>query len=144
MNLDETIKEVETHPLSKCGNNNEPLRNCIYVGKSLTLRKRLSNHIKRKRRKSTLRRSLGAIIGNTKDIEKEINDFIDELEVSYFYVERKRLSQKEKETINNGYLRVLNIDENNHPKAPIEKIKKLRKEIVTPISRKVLLDRQTG
>lgn len=86
---------------------------CIYVGQATSLESRLvKNHIMGKR-KSTLRRSIDAIIKDpnkqdNKEIKESINSFIDKLEVEYKSFALEKLDEMEKKEIGSQYLRIFN------------------------------------
>ncbi|MDY6331934.1 MAG: GIY-YIG nuclease family protein [Fibrobacter sp.] len=90
---------------------------CIYVGQANDLKKRLGNHVKGCIDKSTLRKSLGAILWDgecsSEDLENEINSFVNKLYVEYEEIESAELDRAESSEIR-AYLRVLNIDGFNH------------------------------
>lgn len=116
---------------------------CIYVGIARTsLRQRLNWHVNDKHTKkrvengflSTLRKSLSSVIAKDQYDKDKTNDFIDKLVVEFFYTGYKTKSEEstkkllsiEKNLIGKN-LRILNIMENNHPKAA--KIKKRLQEL---------------
>ena len=75
------------------------------------------NHVNG-RNKSTLRKSIGAVLlkkYGPKDIEKKINDFIDKLNIEYKLVSQDKLDDAEKIEIGSQYLRVFNGTHNKHP-----------------------------
>lgn len=90
---------------------------CIYVGQAKELKKRLGNHVKGCIDKSTLRKSLGAILWDKTqsnvELEKEIDDFLDKLYIEYKEFETAELDRVESSEIR-ANLRVLNIDGFNH------------------------------
>lgn len=115
---------------------------CIYVGIACkeVIGKRLSHHINRKMRNSTLRRSLSCLVSEKQDpaeIEQDINNFIDKLKVEYFVcdpISEKKLHELERSLIQDK-LRILNISENEHKKAGpfVDELKRLRKEMKAKI-----------
>ncbi len=115
---------------------------CIYVGIACkeVIGKRLSHHINRKMRNSTLRRSLSCLVSEKQDpaeIEQDINNFIDKLKVEYFVcdpISEKKLHELERSLIQDK-LRILNISENEHKKAEpfVDELKRLRKEMKAKI-----------
>lgn len=90
---------------------------CIYVGQAKDLKKRFGNHVKGRVDKSTLRKSLGALLWDGKlsknELENKINRFIDKLFIEYEKIEEARLDRAESNEIRE-HLRVLNIDGFNH------------------------------
>ena len=93
---------------------------CIYIGIAV----------------STLRQSIASIVAHNQYDKKTTDDFIDKLEVEYFFNEQPIKSANAKneltgieKTLLQEYLRILNIRDNNHPYAKeIKKeLKRLRK-----------------
>jgi hypothetical protein len=89
---------------------------CIYVGQGVNLRDRLKNHMGGNINKSTLRKSLGAILWEGEDLEtlkKNVNVFINDFYVECKFVIKDDLDLAESEEISQC-LRILNIDGYNH------------------------------
>lgn len=90
---------------------------CIYVGQANSLEDRLKGNHVNGRNKSTLRKSIGAVLlkkYEPKDIEKKINEFVDKLNVKYKLVSQDKLDDAEKNEIGPQYLRVFNSKHNKH------------------------------
>ena len=119
---------------------------CIYVGIAVkeSIRDRLNWHINDKHTEnrvkhgtlSTLRQSIASIIAHNQYDKKATDDFIDKLEVEYFFNEHPIKSANAKNELTGiekallqEYLRILNIRDNNHPcaKEIKKELKRLRK-----------------
>jgi hypothetical protein len=111
---------------------------CIYVGITRSsLRMRLNWHVNDEHslkrvangRLSTLRKTISSIVANNQSAKKATNDFIDKLQVEYFYEDKERVKEIENKLINSK-LRVLNIQDNHHPLAgeSVKALKARRKE----------------
>ena len=119
---------------------------CIYVGIAVkeSIRDRLNWHINDTHTEtrvkygtlSTLRQSIASIVAHDQYDKKATDDFIDKLEVEYFFNEQPIKSANAKNELTGiekallqEYLRILNIRDNNHPYAKeIKKeLKRLRK-----------------
>lgn len=110
---------------------------CIYVGiTSSSLRMRLNWHVNDKHslkrvengRLSTLRKTISSIVAEDQSDKKATNEFIDKLQVEYFYEDKDRVKEIENKLINDKF-RVLNIQDNHHPLAEksVKALKTLRK-----------------
>lgn len=110
---------------------------CIYVGQShRELRKRIVNHLNGPLKRSTFRRSIGALFGKT-----EIDNLLDKFYIEFDYVPankdvtvlKKEIDDKEFKLIN-SHLRILNIQENDYQHEKINliigKLKDLRKGVL--------------
>lgn len=111
---------------------------CIYVGITRSsLRMRLNWHINdahslkrvENGRLSTLRKTVSSIVAEDQSDKKSTNEFIDKLQVEYFYEDKKRVKEIENMLINDK-LRVLNIQDNHHLLAEksVKALKTLRKK----------------
>jgi len=102
---------------------------CIYVGLSQNLRKRLNTHVNRTIRNSTLRKTLASVLEyySHNNFETEIDEFIDNLKLSYIELPNENIDKKETELINE-YFHILNNDKNNHKLAEIYGLKNLISE----------------
>lgn len=114
-------------------------RYCIYVGiaDNESVGSRLTLHIKKGLHNSTLRRSIGGLIVQNKSVDAEtvkteINNFIDNLVVSYSVdydkCSAKQLLEEESKNINE-YLRILNIQKNHYGEDVSDKIYERTKDI---------------
>ena len=121
---------------------------CIYVGTAIkeSLQNRLDWHVNDKHTDravrngvvSTLRQSIASIICHNQYDKDGTNCFIDKLYVEWFpqnfkiksEAAKSKISKKEKELINNKYLRILNIKDNNCKNGQDikKRLKELRKE----------------
>lgn len=109
---------------------------CIYVGQAKSLENRIQDTHVNGRNKSTLRKSIGAILrkkhGN-QDLEEEINNFIDKLAIKYRQVNSANLDQEEAKEIGHDFLRIFNSQHNPNKLRSIYKIttklSELRKKI---------------
>ena len=114
----------------------------IYVGIAVkeSLRKRLNWHVNQKHSEtavvsgtlSTLRQTISSVVAHDQYNEEKTNEFIDMLIIEYFEEPNEIKSLEAKQQIHNierellaSHLRILNIQENNHPKA-IDIKKKLK------------------
>lgn len=125
---------------------NEDGQYCIYVGVAIkkSIRERLNWHVNQKHTESavksgflsTFRQSISSIVADNQHNEPDTNDFIDKLEIEYFYSNnsinspdaKKEIGKIEEEILHSCNLYILNIKNNKHQFAPIRKLKEIRKK----------------